>query len=496
MLRSLLVLLFTCTPISTVLAVSDFVGAKEVKAQVEAIAHAITESAQSAANESASREGDAKPDEPQGMLKEFQHHSDKHESPRNTSMIRLGEPKKLTLFEGELKLFEDKTIKRVAIGNGEIIQAKSLPDGAILIIAENQGVSSLTLWDRFDIPEHYTVEVYEYGSDRTKTLKTMVNMRVKIVEFRESALRDIGIDWQNNSSGPGFAVAGDAVSNNYFSLNRASETFGNLPNNIKGTPTYFGIASEITSTINYLQQSGDAVTLAQPMLSTLSGGKASFLAGGEVPYPVTNANGATSVQFKNYGIQLEIEPVADAQGRISAGIVTEVSQIDNSVTVLGAPGFLTRRTETQLNVNQGETIVISGLISKQASKDVEALPGLAHIPILGELFKSRNFQRSVTQLVIFVTPEIVTPASTVESLEALGYGFERKLKSVTIQNVLDEGLSEITRQSNKSGKKDKGQKQGAENKNKKMKIIKKGTGGSSNGQQVKEQPEYSQEWEW
>ena len=351
-------------------------------------------------------------------------------------------PTQMRLFVGELKLLRGLKVTRVAIGNGAILKAKTLPGDEVLIIAEQEGVSSLSIWDDRGDVHAFTVTVYQHTNDFEIHEKT-VNMRVKIVEFRESALRDVGINWQKSTSGPGLAFAADGVSNNYFQGSDRTGIFSTLPNNLSGSPTYFGIASEISSTINYLQQSGDAVTLAEPMLNCLSGGKASFLAGGEVPYPVTNAVGATSVQFKNYGIQLEIEPVVDSYGRISASIVTEVSQIDSSVTVLGAPGFLTRRTETELNVQQGQTIVISGLVSQNASQDIETIPGLGNIPILGELFKSRNFQKNLTQLVIFVTPEVVNPAEHTAEYVPEIFNEDYSVNRLSVDAILEQGLSEV-----------------------------------------------------
>lgn len=149
--------------------------------------------------------------------------------------------------------------------------------------------------------------------------------------------------------------------------------------------------------------------LAEPNLATRSGETASFLAGGEFPIPVTNGLGATDVEFKEYGIKLDIEPFVDHQQNIISKVVAEVSSIDPSTSVENVPGLLTRRTESVINVKNNETIVISGLVNSEMSKAVSKFPFLGDIPVIGELFKSRNFRDKKTELVIFVTPTVVYP---------------------------------------------------------------------------------------
>lgn len=155
-----------------------------------------------------------------------------------------------------------------------------------------------------------------------------------------------------------------------------------------------------------------ATVLAEPQLSTRSGYKATFHAGGEIPYSVASVNGVT-VQFKPYGVRLDIEPRVARSGAIRAVIDSEVSSIDTSVSTTNGPALLTRRTRTEFNVRPGETIVLSGLLQRSVSTDMEGLPFLGNIPILGALFRSKRFQNKETELVVFVTPYLVdsrTPA--------------------------------------------------------------------------------------
>ncbi|HLT28731.1 MAG TPA: pilus assembly protein N-terminal domain-containing protein [Myxococcaceae bacterium] len=155
--------------------------------------------------------------------------------------------------------------------------------------------------------------------------------------------------------------------------------------------------------------------LAQPQLVCASGEEAEFLAGGEIPIPLITQNQFT-VEFKKYGILLNLKPTADRDGNIQTEIEAEASEIDNSVSVslggnVGVPGFRTRRVKTNVTVRHGETIVLSGVFSHDEQKDVSKIPGIGHLPIVGEFFKSRGFLATKRELVIFVTPRIVNPDS-------------------------------------------------------------------------------------
>lgn len=314
----------------------------------------------------------------------------------------------VNMFAGEVKVLGKVHVSRVAIGNGDIVRAEVLKSGELLVIANSAGSTSLRLWHADETQSDYNIRVSENDPETRVRMEPMVRMRVRMVEFRKSALGKLGIDWSDSMAGPGFAIAGDAVGNHLF--RPVSEGFAEaLPNTVRPFSTYFGLASNITSRINFLASTGDATTLAEPVLSTVSGGKASFLAGGEVPYPSIGSNGQTIVQFKEYGIKLDVSPSIDALGNVRTVIETEISQLDPAVSVQGAPGLLTRRAQTQVNVRSGETIVISGLLSSESSKDIDKLPGIGNLPIIGGLFRAQNARNAVSELVIFVTPEIIPP---------------------------------------------------------------------------------------
>lgn len=265
----------------------------------------------------------------------------------------------------------------------------------------------------------------------TVDMKRMVYLDVQVVDFKKSVLKNLGINWQNTMSGPALGVVGSAINNPFFHIGDLTQggqisnqlvgpggTLTGLPNQMPFS-RYFGITTSLSSVINLAVQNGDAYILANPQLSTRSGGDATFLAGGEVPIPVSSALGQTTVTYKNYGVQLNIKPVADRYGNIEASVDTEVSQIDPSVTVDGYPGFLTRKTSSMVNVHSGQTIVMSGLVQATGSDTLTKFPWLGDVPIIGALFRDTNFQADRDELVIFVTPVVFNPHSPVNH-QAIG----------------------------------------------------------------------------
>jgi pilus assembly protein CpaC len=252
----------------------------------------------------------------------------------------------------------------------------------------------------------------------------MVMVDVKVVEFPTYTLRELGLQWQTQG---GVAIGGiwsplrRGAGNGYQVLppggsqNPAPITAANGSTLGLGQPAGLQVLSMLnlglSATLNALAQQGQTTILAEPQLSARNGAKASFLAGGELPYTVSTVNGPT-VQFKPYGVRLEVLPRVDRQGQIRATIETEVSNIDGSVSSSAGPALLTRKTSTEFNVQSGETIVLSGLVQRETLKQTDAVPGLGELPIIGALFRSRRFQNRETELVVFVTPTLMpAPAS-------------------------------------------------------------------------------------
>ena len=246
----------------------------------------------------------------------------------------------------------------------------------------------------------------EFSQDKNK----MIYMDVRITEFNTDKLQQLGINWSDSVAGPTAGIVVDGPTNSVFRA-QPDETLtpslsGNLPLATNGTLGFFGLASEINSRINLLASTGDAVILAEPKLSARSGGKAEFLAGGEIPVVTTGTLGSSNVEYKEFGIKLNIEPLVDDFDNILANISTEVSAVDRSNAVGDIPAFISRKTATQITMKNKETLVMSGLVDRDIGKSVEKIPYLGDIPIIGSLFRSTNFNNNKTELVIFVSPTV------------------------------------------------------------------------------------------
>lgn len=242
----------------------------------------------------------------------------------------------------------------------------------------------------------------------------MIHMQVRIMEMKKSAQEKLGINWSKALVGPSFEFGVESARGGATILNSdgASEVLKKSgARDLTTSAGYFGIATGLTSVINLLEASGDSVVLAEPRLSTRSGGKASFLAGGEIPMPLISSMGQTTVEFKKYGIALDIEPIVDDRGTILAHIETEVSMPDTAVAVQGIPGLFSRKTSTDISMRANETLVIAGLLNETAQNSFDNVKWLGHLPILGPLFRSKDFKSEQSELVIFVTPQVYDASS-------------------------------------------------------------------------------------
>jgi pilus assembly protein CpaC len=232
-------------------------------------------------------------------------------------------------------------------------------------------------------------------------IKRMILSEVQFVEIRRNGKDRYGIKYPTDITG---SVAATATIN--------QELF---PSSFGAGRGVMGFNAGADFSVGFQGNDGYGRLLAQPKLVCASGEKAEFLAGGEVPIPLITQN-QFSVDYKPYGVILNLKPTADRNGNIQTEIEAEASELDTSVAVsfggsAAIPGFRTRKVKTNVTVRHGETIVLSGVFSHDEQKAVSKLPGLGHIPIVGELFKSRAFHSTKRELVIFVTPRIVNPDS-------------------------------------------------------------------------------------
>ena len=290
----------------------------------------------------------------------------------------------LSVPEGQSLLIRAPSVKRVSAGDGATIDIKVLDDTQeILVLGRRAGTTDLRIWSRDGSSVAYLVQVLGIVDPiaapvRSLEAESTILIKAKLIEVRKSALRDIGVDWADIAAGPVFSTS-DGVD----------------------------LTTSLDSVIHLLMSRGDARLLAEPTLTCINGGQADFVVGGEVPIPVQNQDGALNVVFKQFGILLNVEPRANEAGLIRTKVGVEVSSVDRANSVLGIPGFATRKTNTEMNVQSGEPMVVAGLFSADDAKTVAKVPGLGSLPILGELFKSRQFRRGETELVVLVTPHVI-----------------------------------------------------------------------------------------
>ena len=239
-----------------------------------------------------------------------------------------------------------------------------------------------------------------------------VSLRVRISEVRRDIIKQLGVNMMSTGSHASFTMS------NPFSVNGATEAT-NLAGGTSATATAslgWSVGGQtIEAQLEAFERQGVAHTLAEPTVTAVSGESAKFLAGGTVPIASNELCSAVScvlgITQQPYGVTLNFTPVVLSQNRIQLHIGTEVTDIDNSVqqTIDNTtiPGFRTRRNETTVELPSGGSIASAGLISLQTQQAINGVPGLMNLPILGALFRSRDYQRQETELLIVVTPYIV-----------------------------------------------------------------------------------------
>lgn len=276
---------------------------------------------------------------------------------------------------------------------------------------------------------------------------TQVNLRVRVAEISRQVVKQLGVNWdaighvgsfalglasgspvvgvQSGTNGaltPGApSLIPGNVNNGYF-IQRNTGPGGTTDSLLAGLNTR---TLNINSVIDALDQNGLVKILAEPNLTAMTGETASFLAGGEFPILVPQTLGQVTIQFKQFGVQLSFTPVVLSGGRISLRVRPEVSELSttgqiqlNGYTV---PGLTTRRAETTIELGSGQSFAIGGLLQNNATSTVNRYPGLGNLPVLGALFRSDQFQRNETELVIIVTPYLVNPTSQQLALATDGY---------------------------------------------------------------------------
>lgn len=354
------------------------------------------------------------------------------------------------------ELVIDKGIDRMAIGD-EAVAAVTItrktpnsPAARLIVTGKAAGRTSLMVWEKGNAAATtYTVEVRRRtatlaGSTDSMTAhqqardialagapektelidRSSVNVRsntvqveVKVVEFNRTVLKQAGLNLfstRANSNGFSFGVFSPS------SLQSASfASNGNITGEYNDPLAQafsllfnFGKAG-LALNVGFLEGNGMARVLAEPTLVALSGQSASFLAGGELPIPVPQGLGTTSIEYKPFGIGLTLTPTVLSNDRIVLKVAPEASDLDytNSLSINGiaVPAITTRRADTTVELGDGESFIIGGLVSRTTTSNADKVPVLGDLPILGAFFKKNNYQMKEKELAILVTPHLVKP---------------------------------------------------------------------------------------
>jgi pilus assembly protein CpaC len=380
-----------------------------------------------------------------------------------------GLPQRILLYVGEARTLAAQPV-RMAVGNGKVLSVSVVDARQLLLLGEAPGSSVLQLWFRDGSEHRIAIDVSAQNLEalrgevstllegvtgvttrvaagrvvlegeglgaeaRTRVaavaalypnqvvdftgrlgVDLTIQIDARIVEVRQGRLRDLGVRWRSDVNGPNAGIIADIAVNDLFRPSPAESPQGEArvsPGTRVWPPQgYLGWSALLDSRLALLEQRGLLTVLAEPSLSCRSGGAARFVSGGEFPIPVVGGNGSADVEFKEYGVILDIKPVVDASGLIFARVETELSQIDPSQTVLGVPGLLKRRSATDVTLREGETLVIAGLVSRLDAADRQNLPGLGRLPLAGRAFRADRRRAERSELVILMTPRLVTPWS-------------------------------------------------------------------------------------
>jgi pilus assembly protein CpaC len=331
------------------------------------------------------------------------------------------------------------------IGSIDQMLALAMPDAKVGVAT--MGANTVLLTGTVGAPEDAAeaerlVQAFlGEGANVISRLKTatplQVNLQVKFAEVNRSLLREIGgnLATIDGSSGFRFGVGtgrslggteqwfangplgtGNAVAQSAFVLPDGTEIPGPAVDSRGGTSLsglgkLFGV--DVLGALDLSERLGLVTTITEPNLTALSGETATFLAGGEFPIPIAQGLGQVTVQFRQFGVSLAYTPTVLSNGRISMRVRPEVSELSTqgAITLNGfqVPAITTRRTETTVELGSGQSFMIAGLMSANSQQLLEKAPGLGDVPILGNLFRSRQFRRGETELVIVVTPYLVKP---------------------------------------------------------------------------------------
>jgi pilus assembly protein CpaC len=304
---------------------------------------------------------------------------------------------------------------------------QALPNADVNIEGVGDGVvlsgvvtSPVDAQQAFDLAGRLVGDVNKVVNGIVVRGRDQVMLKVTVAEVQRDVIKQLGIDLSGKLN-YGTSVVNFANANPFSVVGQALVS----GNSIGGTFAQDAGGAGVTGTLRAMERAGVVRTLAEPNLTAISGESASFVAGGEFPLPkgllcsndlLTGRTCQIQVDFKKFGITLNFTPVVLTEGRISLRVMTEVSELssDNSLTldqgggrILTVPSIKTRRAETTLEIPSGGSMAMAGMIQEQTKQAVNGLPGLMQLPVLGALFKSRDYVNRQTELMVLVTPYVV-----------------------------------------------------------------------------------------
>lgn len=353
------------------------------------------------------------------------------------------------------------TITRVAIGEPTTADVTVIDQRTLLLQGRKPGETSLMVWTACNkqpirmliqvppippVPAELT-PAQKLSQSRPAAelavLPSQIQADIRFVELSRSRLIEIGSRLQG--------IRG----NNLFTSQTATGTISTpTPGNVSAVPfpldgTAFNIlwgggSKSFLTAINLLEQTGYAYTLSQPSLVAMSGQSAYFLAGGEVPIPVPQgALGGIAIEYKEFGVRLTLTPTILSNQQILLKVAPEVSDLDfaNAITIQGStvPALRIRRTDTTISLADGESFIIGGLVGRSTSSNVNKMPWLADVPILGAFFRSHRFQSDDRELLMIVTPRLVRPLKAGTSLPPMP-GENLRRFDPTAKDILFDGV--------------------------------------------------------
>ena len=311
-------------------------------------------------------------------------------------------------------------VARLAVANPNVADVELLSPREVLVVGKTLGETELRLWAKGAAPERLRIVVGAPGS--RDGANSQVQTDIKVVEVSRQALMQSGMMLGKNTGNTTLAIGAPGTFSGIQSSGSGAAGFDGNGFTLESGSGFLPIAQAfnliagnaekgLLGILSVLEGNGFAYTLAEPSLTVMSGQTASFLAGGEVPIPVAADDGHVTIDYRDFGVRLMLTPTVLDAGRIVLKVAPEVSELDPNSSVqtagVSVPGFRVRRTETTIQLAEGESFVISGLISRNNVAAVDKVPFLGDIPILGAFFKSTRVQREDKELIMVVTPHLV-----------------------------------------------------------------------------------------